>query len=286
MELALSSPTHRINDNTVKIAEGISSSNGPRQSVGFGNHARLLDAASRTITESQFSVRNKTDPYTSYLPCTRENHLLVLAKQGNLPPQIILVGGLGSDFVTTVDHYTPSRMGQEHSNTKKAWDFKQPSLDNLPGASSFKIYGHRGDVFEGNIYFFGGYVALGRTSVKSLTNDLYSYSLSTHEIRKQHLSEDERRPRSRIGHAAAVLMNIFVILGGRNEKYEYRNDAWMLTLRPRTNYKNERFGWSKLELLGPQCTKDTEFAEVCNHTLTAVPKSPLFPVTSNTVRSS
>lgn len=285
MELALRSPIHQEIDNTIKIADTAELSSVPRKSVGFGNHARLLEANARTIVESQFSVRNKTDPYSSYLPCTRENHLMVLAKQGNLPPQIVLIGGVGSDMVTTVDHYTPARFGQEHSQPRKMWEFKQPCLENYPGAAVFKIHGHRGDLFEGTIYFFGGYVSLGRSSVKFLSNDIYSYKLSNNEIIKEHLSEDERRPRPRIGHSAAVLMNIFVVVGGRNEKYDYRNDVWMLTLRPRANYQNERFGWSKLEVLGPQGAKDTEFADVCGHTLTAVPKSPLFPKVGNTVGS-
>ena len=262
-----------------KMTGDLANNSALRVIAGFADHLKHVENANKNMFSSQFTIKNKTETHPVVTPAARENQLMVVVKPGILPSHLLMLGGIGSDVISNFEAY---------SFAKKKWEFIMPDLSGLPGATTFKIYGHRGEYFDGNVYFFGGYVSLSHNFSKYLSNELFSFSLDSRELRRIPTSEGGRIPRPRIGHATVVYSNFLVVMGGRGESYNIRSDFWIvgLKLKPAAKTTDKfAFTWAKLDILGISGENDLEFADVCYHTLTHIPKCKEAPGFANHVRS-
>lgn len=63
-----------------------------------------------------------------------------------------------------------------------------------------------------------------------ITTEVFCLDFANLSISKVNITDSNRRPRSRIDHAVVTLHNYLVVLGGKSEHGEFRNDIWMLSL--------------------------------------------------------
>jgi uncharacterized ubiquitin-like protein YukD len=249
-----------------KVPADLSNNAAIKAIAGFADHLKLVENANKNIFASQFSVKNKTDTHHILNPSTRESHLMLVLKPAALPTHLMIIGGIGSDIITDIDLYSLS---------KRRWESIRPELSNFPGATNFKIYGHRGDYFEGSVFIFGGYVSINHNFSKYLSNELFSLNVETMEIKRIPTSEGGRIPRPRVGHATAVYSNFMVVMGGRGENYNIRSDFWIIGLKLKpTARTTDKFGftWAKLDIISRSGEYDEEYADLCYQTLTHIPK--------------
>lgn len=260
-----------------KVPADLGNNSAIRMIAGFADHMKLVEAANKNMFSYQFTVKNKTETHPPISPAARENLLMLVVKPGLVASHIIVVGGIGSDITSSFDLY---------SLQKRRWEFVQPELSQVPGATTFKIYGHRGEYYEGCVYFFGGYVAISHSFSKYLSNELYCFNMESKELTRIPTSAGGRIPRPRIGHATVVYANFMVVMGGRGESYNIRSDFWIvgLKLKPMAKTTDKfAFTWAKLDILGSSGDQDQEFADLCYHTLTHIPKCKEAPGFANHV---
>lgn len=156
-------------------------------------------------------------------PCSREAFYMGFLRGAlNVPYEMILIGGIGSDIVHTIDRIsliTP----------RAQWSFQSPSLSEL-ASTHFKLYGHDGDIYQGKVYLFGGYFAGGPNVPHCISNDLFEYSPSDGSIQKIRGPEEGRRPKARTNHCCAVVGSWLVVQGGKTEHSEYIHDCWIFCM--------------------------------------------------------
>lgn len=104
-----------------------------------------------------------------------------------------------------------------------------------------------------------------------LSGDIYSFNLMTHRVSRLVHQAEGAKPKARRGHAACVFGNWFVVVGGKNDRCDFRKDAWMFVLST-TNELAEKPGWIRLEFSRDIRDQDEdEFADLCHHTITVIP---------------
>lgn len=73
-------------------------------------------------------------------------------------------------------------------------------------------------------------VATSNSQSAMISNDLYSFNTSSYQYSKMLLPPDSRKPRSRVSHAAAVVQNWFVVMGGKSDYGDFRSDLWVYSM--------------------------------------------------------
>ena len=229
-----------------------------RSAAGFSSHLRSQE--SRTMI-GQMVLKVKNDTNTTEKPSSREGFLMVMLKAGIIPSDILMVGGLGSDVVTSLDSF---------HLIKRKWKFGEYDIKDIP-SSILKIYNHAGDVYDNNVYFFGGCVSYSNAKIQTYSNDLFCLTPATNTTSRINIS-NSRRPKSRSGHAAAIVANLFVVLGGKSENNEFRADCWMFVLGHKPG-PTEKLAWTQIITEGTSGSEQIEFADLCGHSMIAIPKN-------------
>lgn len=123
------------------------------------------------------------------------------------------------------------------------------------------------------LIFFGGYIQTNISKDQYLSNEIYSIKLNTCELIKLQHEADGRKPKPRRGHAGCIVNNYMVVMGGKNENSDYRDDLWIFVFRPQKEL-GEKQGWYKLQVLSfGETKKDPEFTDLCHHTMTYIPST-------------
>lgn len=146
------------------------------------------------------------------------------------------------------------------------------------GYQTFKIYNHAGDYWinkenktSHELIFFGGYLQTNPSTTQYLTNEVFSVDLNSFELRRLIHEADGRKPKARKGHAACISGNCLVVLGGKSDNSDYRNDLWMFVLKTYSEV-GEKQGWIKLEIMPHgEDEIESEFTDLCLHTMTYIP---------------
>ena len=121
---------------------------------------------------------------------------------------------------------------------------------------------------------FGGYLQTNLSQTQFMTNDVFSVDLNTYQLSKLAHEVDGRKPKSRKGHAACIMSNFLIVLGGKSDNNDYRLDLWIFVLKLQ-NEIGEKQGWSKIQILqhgSPvEEENDSEFTDLSHHTMTYIP---------------
>jgi len=112
---------------------------------------------------------------------------------------------------------------------KRKWSIGEPDV-RIPAFNTFRIYHHAGDVCGDKLYFYGGFLVGQLNASEMITGDVFCLDFASLSISKLPITDPNRRPRTRIDHAATTFQNSLVVLGGKSEHGEFRNDIWMLSL--------------------------------------------------------
>ncbi len=100
-------------------------------------------------------------------------------------------------------------------------------------------YGHTTSLFENQkkVYSFGGF-----EDSSELSNDLYTFDLTTKEWEKIKFDKVEQLPAPRYHHQSTILQQYLIIHGGKS-KTEVFSDTWILNigehlLRPLNHFRH------------------------------------------------
>jgi hypothetical protein len=80
------------------------------------------------------------------------------------------------------------------------------------------------------LYFYGGFLVGQHSASEMITNEVFCLDFASLSLSKVPITDLNRRPRSRINHSAVTFQNSLVVLGGKSEQGDSRNDVWMLSL--------------------------------------------------------
>lgn len=243
----------------------------------------LVDFKSKINLSNSLTLelRDKTLKQADSIICAREGFCMVLTVMNytKQAKDLCVLGGIGSDVVQTLDHYSLSSRLYLLDRKERKWAFETINIDpSLSGVSVFKIYNHAGDLWINKdnksateLVFFGGYVQTNISQAQYLSNDIYSINLNNYNLKRLVHQAEGPRPKARRGHAACVYGNLFLVLGGKNDTCDYRKDAWMFVLST-TAEIGEKPGWIRLEFSQDNIDQyEEEFADLCHHTMTVIP---------------
>ena len=147
-----------------------------------------------------------------------------------------------------------------------------------------RIHGHKGDIFHGRAYFFGGFYYPDSFQSRIMTNDLFCIDLKTKVWGKLQSTIPDRHPPARKYHACAVVYNKFIVSGGKRKGKLILNDLWQFNLST-VHLFTGKHQWTQLDIETPKNPEEANSILMLHgHSMITVPKLPQHEKLSNTVQ--